>query len=136
MNETAAHLVDNVIGNIPVRHWVCTVPPPLRYLLAYDTSLCSAVLDAFIRAISRWLRHKAKAELGLRSVEHAHPAAVTMIHRASSHLALNIHFHTIASDGVYPILTTFSQTNYDIKVLPGAVGTTTRQRARIRSAIS
>jgi hypothetical protein len=101
MNETAAHLVDNVIGKVPVRHWTCTLPPPMRYLLAYDSSLCSAVLDAFIRAVFGWLKRKAKTELGLKSVRHAHPAAITAVHRASSHLALNIHFHTIAADGIY-----------------------------------
>jgi len=101
MNETALYLVDNVIGPVPVRHWICTVPPPLRYLLAYDADLCSAVLDAFVRSIFAWLRHTAKKELGLTSARHAHPAATTVIHRASSNLALNVHFHTLVADGVY-----------------------------------
>jgi len=68
MNETAAYLVDHVIGPIPVRHWICTVPPPLRYLLAHDVDLCNEVLAAFNGAVFRWLRHQAKEELGLSSV--------------------------------------------------------------------
>jgi len=29
MNETAAYWTDHLIGRVPVRHWTCTVPPPL-----------------------------------------------------------------------------------------------------------
>jgi hypothetical protein len=77
------------------------IPIPLRYLLAFDASLTSAVLDIFVQSTFRWLRRKAKSELGLDSVRHAHPAAVTMVHRASSNLALNPHFHSVATDGVW-----------------------------------
>lgn len=101
MNETAAYLVDHVIGDIPVRHWVLTLPPPLRYLVAYDGSLCTAVVRAFIESIFAHLRNKAKQEFSLRSVKDAHPASVTTIQRASSHLALNPHFHSVVTDGVY-----------------------------------
>lgn len=41
MNETALFLMDHVLPNVPVRHWALTFPPPLRYLLAYDSELCS-----------------------------------------------------------------------------------------------
>jgi len=101
MNETALHLVDSVIAEVPVRQWVLSLPHPLRYLLAYDKMLCTAVLAAFIRSVFGWLRRTAKKELDLRSVNDAHPAAVTVVQRASSHLALNPHFHTLAADGVY-----------------------------------
>jgi len=67
MNETAAHLCDHVLGDVPVRHWVLSLPPPLRYLVAHDVSLSGAVLDAFIRSVFGWLRHQAKRELGLGS---------------------------------------------------------------------
>ncbi|MBI3178738.1 MAG: transposase, partial [Deltaproteobacteria bacterium] len=101
MNETALFWVDSVIGPVPVRQWVLSLPHPLRYLVAYDKSLCTAVLGAFIRSVFGWLRRTAKKELGLRSVHDAHPAAATVVQRASSHLALNPHFHTLAADGVY-----------------------------------
>jgi hypothetical protein len=101
MNEGAAFLVDRVLGDTPMRHWVLSLPHPLRYLLAYNSKLCGEVLGAFVRSIFRWLRRKAKSELGLSSVELAHPGAVTAIQRASSHLALNVHFHTLATDGVF-----------------------------------
>jgi hypothetical protein len=39
--------------------------------------------------------------LGLASVEQAHPGTVTFIQRFDSALRLNVHFHTLALDGVY-----------------------------------
>jgi len=101
MAEKAAHLVDHVFPSVPFRQWVLTLPPPLRYLVAYDSSLCSAVLTCFIRAVFCWQRHKAKTELGLGSVKEAHPAAATVIQRSGSALNLNVHFHTAAADGVF-----------------------------------
>lgn len=101
MNDGAAFLADQVIGDTPIRQWVLSLPPPLRYLLAYDSSLLSAVLGAFISAIFQFLRRKAKSVLGLKSVTMAHPGAVTSIQRSSSHLALNVHFHSLVTDGVF-----------------------------------
>ena len=94
MSDGAAFLAEHVIGDTPVRHWVLSLPPPLRYLLAYDPSLVSDVLGAFLAAVFQFLRWKAKAVLGLRSVTLAHPGAVTAIQRSSSHLAL-IHKFTV-----------------------------------------
>ena len=101
MNDGAAFLTDRVIGDTPIRHWVLSLPPPLRYLLAYDASLVGEVLSAFIAAMFGSLRWKAKDVLGLRSVTMAHPGAVTAIQRSSSHLALNVHFHSLVTDGVF-----------------------------------
>jgi hypothetical protein len=36
MSDTAAHLLDHVLPEAPMRQWVLSVPPPLRYLLAWD----------------------------------------------------------------------------------------------------
>jgi hypothetical protein len=91
MNDGAAFLADRVIGDTPIRHWVLSLPPPLRYLLAYDATLVSDVLGVFVAAMFQSLRWKAKDVLGLHSVSMAHPGAVTVIQRSSSHLALNVH---------------------------------------------
>lgn len=101
MNDGAAFLADHVIGDTPVRHWVLSLPPPLRYLLAYDSSLVSEVLSVFLDSVFQSLRWKAKYHLGLSSVTLAHPGAVTVIQRSSSHLALNVHFHSLVTDGVF-----------------------------------
>ena len=52
MAELAAHLTDHVLGGLPVRQWVLTLPHRLRYALAWDHELCRAVLAVFIRALS------------------------------------------------------------------------------------
>ena len=106
MNDGAAYLVDCVLGDTRVRHWVLSLPPPLRHLLAYEPSLVSEVLGAFLDAVFQHLRWKAKRVLGLASVTEAHPGAVTpslrsWIQRCSSNLSLNPHFHSLVTDGVF-----------------------------------
>ena len=101
MNETVAHLIDHVIPDVPIRHWALTFPPPLRYLLAYDSDLCTEVLNIFVRAVFAWQRRFAKHELGLASVRHAYPGAITAIHRVGSALNLNLHLHSAMLDGVF-----------------------------------
>jgi len=56
MSDAAAHLVDEVFPEVPVRQWVCSLPWRLRVLLGYDRALCSEVLSAFTGAVSRSLR--------------------------------------------------------------------------------
>jgi hypothetical protein len=109
MSDVAAHLVDEVLPEVPVRHWVCSLPWRLRAVLGYDRLLCADVLDAFIGALTRSLRRRAKRQLGpstslrtgLRSVEDAHVGAITFVQRSDSSLRLNVHFHSAALDGVY-----------------------------------
>jgi hypothetical protein len=38
MADTAAHLVDRVLPEVPIRQWVLTLPYPLRHRCAYDAS--------------------------------------------------------------------------------------------------
>ena len=101
MSDTAAHLVDDVLPEVPARQWVCSLPWRLRILLGYDRRLCAEVMSAFTGAVSRSLRHRAKAQLGLPSVDDAHVGAVTFIQRSDSALRLNVHAHSLFLDGVY-----------------------------------
>jgi hypothetical protein len=39
MADTAAHLVDRVLPEVPVRQWVLSLPFALRYRLAFDAPL-------------------------------------------------------------------------------------------------
>lgn len=43
MAESAAHLVDHVRPDVPVRQWALTLPWRLRFLLATSSPLCRAV---------------------------------------------------------------------------------------------
>lgn len=102
MNDTAARLVDHVIPHTPTRHWVLSLPPPLRFLVAYDPELCTDVLGVFTREVFAWLQQTARrAYPDLPEDAELHGGAVTAIQRSDSAAKLNLHYHTIALDGVY-----------------------------------
>ena len=99
MADTAAHLVDRVIPEAPVRQWVLTLPYPLRYRCAWDARLTSEVLRAFLRALLADQRRRARLHHGLRD---GRCGAVTAIQRFGSALNLAPHFHSLVLDGIYP----------------------------------
>ena len=98
MADTAAHLADRVLPEVPIRQWVLTLPYPLRYRCAYDAKLTSEVLRAFVRALFAELRRRSRQHWGVRAQQ---CGAVTFIQRFGSAMNLNLHFHTLALDGVY-----------------------------------
>ncbi|MGB5350813.1 MAG: transposase [Polyangiales bacterium] len=97
MTERAAHLVDHVLPRAPVRQWVLSLPFELRYRLAWDHRLCRAVLAVYTRALQGFYRKQAKAS-GHRD---GRTGTVTVIQRFGGALNLNVHFHTLAVDGVF-----------------------------------
>lgn len=97
MVESAAHLVDHVLPEQPIRQWVLTFPYPLRFLFAAQPQVLSQVLGVVYRAISTYLIKKT----GLTVASSAKTGAVTLIQRFGSALNLNIHFHMLFLDGVY-----------------------------------
>jgi hypothetical protein len=98
MADTAAHLVDRVFPEVPVRQWVLSLPYALRYRLAYDAQLVRDVLRIFVQEVFGSLRRRARARSGIRQVE---CGAVTFVQRFGDALNLNVHFHMLALDGVY-----------------------------------
>ena len=98
MADTAAHLVERVLPEAPVRQWVLSLPFSLRYRLAYDASLTSAVLAVFVRAVFASLRRRARTHWNLARTE---CGAVTFVQRFGDALNLNVHFHSLVLDGVY-----------------------------------
>lgn len=101
MTDTACHLRERVLPEVPLRQWVCSLPWPLRMAVGYDGALCSAVMGAFVEEVQRCYRRRAKHQLGLGSVALAHTGAVTFIQRFDAALRLNPHAHTLSLDGVY-----------------------------------
>jgi len=97
MASTAAHLVDRVLPRVPFRQWVLSVPIRLRYRIAFDRDLCRRVRNIFVRAVLGLLRRRG-LEAGVRFPE---VGSVTAVQRFGSALNLNVHFHTLAFDGVY-----------------------------------
>ena len=63
MADTSARLVDDVFpANAPVRQWVLSLPINIRYRLAYDTKLLSAVLRTFLRVVQGWYRKRGREQ--------------------------------------------------------------------------
>jgi hypothetical protein len=98
MADTAAHLVDRVLPEVPVRQWVLSLPFGLRYRLAYDARLVSEVLGLFVRTVFASLRRRARKKWGIPRVQ---CGAVTFVQRSGDALNLNVHFHSLVVDGVY-----------------------------------
>ncbi len=83
MAETAAHLVDCVLPEVPIRQWVLTLPYPLRYRCAYNARLTSQVLRAFLRALFAEFRRRARDQWDMA---HGQCGAVTFIQRFATEL--------------------------------------------------
>jgi hypothetical protein len=98
MADTAAHLVDRVLPEVPVRQWVLSLPFALRYRLAYDAPLVHDVLDVFVRCVFASLRRRARKQW---AITRGHGGAVTFVQRFGDALNLNVHFHSLFLDGVY-----------------------------------
>ena len=97
MADTAARLTEAVFPAVPVRQWVLSFPYEIRYRLAWDGELVSAVLAVFLRVVQGWYRRQAKAagHAGGRC------GSVTFVQRFGSSINLNPHIHVLMLDGVY-----------------------------------
>ena len=85
MAERAAHLVDHVFPAVPVRQWVLSLPPRLRYLLAWNHDLCRAVVRVYVRTVLGFLRHVARQT----GVGDGRGGAVAIVQRFGG--AMNLH---------------------------------------------
>ncbi len=97
MADSAAHLVDKVFPERPVRQWVLSVPYQLRFLFATEPQVITKVLAIVHRVITTWLIKRA----GLTVKSGAQAGAVTLIQHFGSALNAHLHFHMLYIDGVY-----------------------------------
>jgi len=98
MAEFAAHFVDAVIPRVPTRQWVLSLPFELRFRLAYDHRLLTAVLRVVMRAILGFQRRRARERLG---IDEGGCGSITVVQRFGGALNLNVHFHAVVLDGVH-----------------------------------
>mgnify|MGYP001767302558 CR=1 FL=1 len=98
MADTAAFCVENLFPRVPVRQFVLSVPMWLRFRMAYSPPLTSAVLRCFIAAVTSDLRRRARRRRIHGDLE---TGAMTVVQRFGTSLQLNVHFHTLAVDGVW-----------------------------------
>jgi len=97
MADLAAHRLDHMLPDVPIRQRVLTLPWPLRYRLAWDPELLAEVLAVNLRVLFRWQQLRAN-RLGFEDVQ---SGAITAIQRFGSALNLNPHFHSLVPDGVF-----------------------------------
>ena len=74
MTDTACHLRERVLPEVPLRQWVCSLPWELRMPVGYDGALCSAVVGAFVEEVQRSYRWRAKRLLGCNRCSSPTPA--------------------------------------------------------------
>jgi hypothetical protein len=94
MCNTAAHLTDRVLPNVPIRQWVLSLPFDLRVPAARDPRLVAACERVLFDAIQRWMRD----QLGLARGK---AGAVTFVQRFGGSLNLHVHFHVPVLDGLF-----------------------------------
>ena len=82
-----------MLAETKYRQWVFTVPRKLRYIMAYDHSIQSALLKIIIKSIKDYINSISKIDIETGSV--------CFIQRFGSGLNLNIHFHILISEGGY-----------------------------------
>jgi len=90
MTELAAHLIDRVLPEVPVRQWVLSVPWRVRIKAAYDSDFASLILRMVAQTLLRFYESN-----GGRG------GAVVFVQRFGSALNLNWHLHVVALDGVF-----------------------------------
>ncbi len=98
MANTAAHLVDRVLPDVPLRQYVLSLPFELRRLAAFDPKVLTALARIFAGAI--FASHKRRSR-GAGLERAVASGAVTCVQRFGGSLNLNVHFHTIVIDGVF-----------------------------------
>jgi len=98
MNELSQHLFDHVVADVPLRQFVLTFPPPLRFLIARDKRLLAAVRTIVLRAIKALVCRKARDAYPSKSFL---PAGFCVVQRSGSALNLAPHLHAVLFDGAY-----------------------------------
>ena len=97
MTSQAAHLVDHVLPDVPIRQWVLTLPFDLRGFFAFDAEAQSEMRRIYSQELLGSFAARAEDSLLVRP----QGGAVHFTHRYDSALRVNLHFHSIVLDGVY-----------------------------------
>ena len=109
MAQIAAHLTENVFPKLPVRQWVLSFPKRIRYFLASNPQIVSAVMNILITAIETRLRIAGSRASPLP--KNCRLGAVTFIQRFGKALNPHFHFHSCVIDGLFDREGSFYPTN-------------------------
>ena len=100
MAGSAAHLVDRVLPNVPIRQYVLAFPYELSGLAATRAEVLAALSRIFWESLRMHYQRWAKAA-GVATSGRVETGAVTGVHRAGASLNVHVHFHLLCLDGVY-----------------------------------
>jgi hypothetical protein len=96
MAQTAVHIVDHIIPEVPVRQFVVTFPYQLRLWLAASEEMLGDVCGMIARTIMKFIISQSEAECAKPKV-----GLICFVQRFGSALNLNPHLHFIVTDGVF-----------------------------------
>ena len=94
MTNTAAHLVDRVLPNVPIRQWVLSLPFELRALAARRPEVVCAIDRILFREVEQHLQRSHGPRDG-------RAGALTFVQRFGGSLNLHVHFHVLVLEGVF-----------------------------------
>lgn len=97
MEDTATHLVDHVLPDVPLRQWVLSPPFELRGILAARGEVLSKMVRIFVDEIFKQMRAWAQSQ----GIKIAQCGAVTFLQRFTRSLTVHPHLHVIVLDGVF-----------------------------------
>jgi hypothetical protein len=94
MCNSAAHITDRVVPDVPALQWVLSLPFELRRLAAFRADVLRAIARIFYEAVATHYTRTC-------AVQGAQGGAVTLIQRFGGSINLNPHLHVAALDGVF-----------------------------------
>ena len=93
MTRQTAHIMEEVLPDVPVRQWVLSLPFELRPMVSLDRELQNKALQIFIEEVFRF--YGADPPAGYQA------GAISFTQRFGASLNLHVHFHVVAIDGLY-----------------------------------
>jgi len=100
MAAQAAHLVDAVVPDVPIRQFVLSFPFELSALAATKPEVLRALSRIHAEALAVHYRAAGK-RAGYTDTKKLHAGAISFVHRYGSTLNSHVHFHVAALDGMY-----------------------------------
>ncbi len=97
MADTALHLTEHVMPDVPYRQWTLSLPYALRLQVVSEPKVLSDVVSIFLRCIFAWQRHRARRA----GVREPLCGSVTLLQLWGSYLQLTPHAHAWLPDGVF-----------------------------------
>jgi len=102
MAAQAAHLVDAVVPDVPIRQFVLSFPFELSALAATKPDVLRALARIHAQALAVHYRAAGK-RAGYTDTKTLHAGAVSFVHRYGSTLNSHVHFHVAATGGVFAV---------------------------------